>query len=604
MKLLPARFVAVAAGLLVVCLAATADPPTADDGHEFVLLTEARPVLVSVHAQLDGKPVRVAWDDFVRYIFAYLDVDGDGMLSQAEVERAPTLEQILTGGLGRAFGFPAMGKGKAAPPATLADLDTDKDGRVSLAELGAYYRNSGFLPVQVQPDGGTGNPLAGLALYGGQRPEPTVEAVAEAMFALLDVNKDGKLTREELARAPAVLLARDDNDDEMIVPGEIAPSPKNTALAGMMAMGMGGGGSPAKGNKHLLLVTERGVAPPNLVQRLQEKYGAVPEDSGDRKAHAKRLGLDAATFARLDVNGDGVLDAAELAAFVKRPPDVTLTMRVGRVQGGTARVELSATKEPALRANKVHFTSGLAQLDLGRTRVDLVAQPSTYGADRIAGILRQQLLAQFRQADKDKNGYLDAREAAANRTFGGMFNAMDRDGDGKVYEAEAIAYFDRLADLQGRARAACVTLVLTDQSRGLFDLLDSDRDGRLSVREMRSAVKLLEQFDTGHKGYLERSDLPHSYRLSLRAGPASAGAAGPAAILELYRTPEREGGVPERTAGPLWFRKMDRNRDGDVSRKEFLGSDEQFRQIDRDGDGLISAAEAMQFDALNRLAQP
>jgi Ca2+-binding EF-hand superfamily protein len=604
MKRLPIRSLALAVVcLLIVCLAAPADPPGADEAQDVVLLTEARPVLLRVHAQLDGKPVQAAWDDFMQYVFAYLDVNGDSTLSQDEIERAPTLDQILSGGLGRAFGG-GMGKGAATAAPTLADIDTDKDGRVSRAELAAFFRKSGFAPVQVQPDTGTGSPLAGLALYGGRRPEPTVEAVAQAIFALLDTNKDGKLTREELAAAPTVLLAHDTNDDEMIVPSELAAGPKaGNALAGMMAMG-GAAAPTAKGNKNLHLVSKPGEAPPDLVRRLQSKYRAAGDDNPEPRLRQGDLGLDAAAFAGLDANGDGTLDAKELAAFAKRPADIVLTMRAGRLHGAAARVELPATKDNAVSlASKLQLKGAVAQLDLGRTRVDLVGQASGYETDRIGGILRQQLLAQFKQADKDKNGYLDAKEAAANGIFRGMFKAMDRDGDGKVYESEAVAYFDQLANLQRRARAACVTLVLTNQSRGLFDLLDTDRDGRLSVREMRGAVKLLEQLDTGHKGYLESRDLPTSHQLALRGGPADTGAAGAAAFVALYRIMDQSDGPPERTVGPLWFRKMDRNRDGDVSRKEFLGTDAQFRAIDSDGDGLISVQEATHFDARKRNPQ-
>ena len=600
---LPFRFAI--AGLFAVCLGAMADPPPTIDGQDCVLLTEARPVLLRIHAQLDGKPVQAAWDGFMEHLFAYLDVNHDGVLDQHEVDRAPSLDQILSGGLGRAFGVPGMGKGKAPPEPSLAEIDTDKDGRVTQPELAAYYRRSGFLPVQVQPDGAGGSPLAGLALYSGRRPEPTVEAVAQAMFALLDANKDGKLTRDELAAAPTVLLARDEDDDEMIVPLEIAPSPKNAnPFAGMMAMGGRGGAAGAKGNKHLLLIRKPGEPPSDLVQRLQKKYRAASDDA-EVKLRSKDLGLDAATFAQLDANGDGVLDADELAGFVKRPPDLLVNLRVGRIESGTAHVDMPAGKDgPPPLASKLQLKGDVAQLDLGRTRVDLRTEVAPYGPDRIGGIVRQQLLGQFKQADKDKNGYVDAKEASGSRTFSNMFKAMDRDGDGKVYESEAIAYFDQLVDLQARARAACVTLVLTNQSRGLFDLLDTDRDGRLSVRELRGAVKLLEQLDTAKKGYLEARDLPKSYQLALRQGPASTPAAGGAAFLALYQTQRGGDAVPERTVGPMWFRKMDRNRDGDVSRREFLGSDEQFRAIDTDGDGLISAAEATRFDAANRKAQP
>jgi Ca2+-binding EF-hand superfamily protein len=589
-----------AALTLAVCLGTAADPPAADappidDRHDFVFLGEARPVLIRMHVRVDGKPVQAAVDDFMRYLFAYLDIDGDNVLSKEEAERAPALDQLLSGGIAQGVG--GFGGGKAGATPSFAEMDVDKDGKVTLAELSAYYHNQGFLPVQLQAESKQSNPLAGI--YGGKRAEPTVEAVGEAIFALLDTNKDGKLTREELAAAPSILLQRDENDDEMIATSEIAPPPKSNA--NMFAMGMAGGGKAGspKSIKNLVLVARPGEVPPDLVNRLQAFYGAPAEDDEEKKLSRADLGLDEPTFAGLDVNKDGVLDGKELAAFVKRSPDVEMVVRVGNTDGA-ARVELMTAKTSPL-AGKSQIKSGLARLDLGRTRLDLVTN-TEYQANRFGSILREQILAQFKQADKDKKGYLEEKSIkGGNRFFAGLFKTMDRDGDGKLFESEVIAYFDQMAELQRRTRLACVTLVFANQSRGLFDALDVDRDGRLSVREMRGAVKLLDQLDAQKKGYLVKADLPHSYQITLRRGPASTGGlGGAAAFFDLYSSTGASDGLPELTAGPLWFRKMDRNRDGDVSRKEFLGTDDQFRQIDTDGDGLISVEEADRFDAAAR----
>ena len=572
------------------------DRPAADDAQDFVFLAEARPVLVRLHVRVDGKPLQAAWDDFVKYLFDYLDVNGDGVLSKEEAARAPAADQVGGGGFpGQGFG----GLGGTAAP-SLEALDADKDGQVSLAELAAYYRKHGLAPLQVQVESADANPLGGAAAYfAGTRPEPPVAAVREAVFALLDADRDGKLTREELAAAPAALLRLDEDDDEMITPHELAPNARPAgALSGLgkMMARAGGSGSPA-GNSTLVLLAAPGEAPADLVRRLQERYGPKSDRPEEKKLSRKDLGLDEATFGRLDANGDGVLDAGELAAFVKRAPDLELVLRLGK-GGPAARVELVAGEgRPAPLAGRVSATADLALLDLGVTRVELRPVDEDR-PDRFAGLLRQQYVSQFRQADADGNGYVDEKEARNNRLLRGLFKAMDRDGDGKLTEKELLAYLDAYRAIQARARAGSVSLVLSDQSRGLFDLLDADRDGRLSVREMRQAPQLLERLDRDGKGYLTREDVPRSYRLTLRRGPAGAGgAADVAAAVNRYLGGYRSEPGREASAGPLWFRKMDRNRDGDVSRKEFPFSDEEFRKIDTDGDGLISLEEAEKADA-------
>jgi Ca2+-binding EF-hand superfamily protein len=181
----------------------------------------------------------------------------------------------------------------------------------------------------------------------------------------------------------------------------------------------------------------------------------------------------------------------------------------------------------------------------------------------------------------------------------GHFKMMDRDNDGKVTQKEFVAYFRLMSALQVRATASCVSLVFIDAGRGLFDLLDTDRNGKLTVHEMNQAPKLLERLDKAGRGYLTEYDLPRSWHVMVRRGPA--GGLGFSAVGDGGFTGFREEPAPQPKKGPLWFRQMDHNGDGFVSRREFPGSDEQFRQIDIDGDGLIGLEEAERADARFRM---
>jgi Ca2+-binding EF-hand superfamily protein len=569
-------------------------PPT--DVQDFVLLTDARPVLVRLHVRIDGEPFRAVWYDFMQDLFETLDVNGDGVLDQDELARAPSVDLLMArGGLG--FGLPV----EKVTARALAEKN--KGRKVTATDLAAYYRQNGLAPLQVRfgPTPVTLPPdqsrLPGQASPGPRRepqrrePSPGI-AVARATFTLLDTDKTGKLTREKLAAASTALLKADD-DDEIVTTRELACYAASHRLATVPDV------------EPVMLVHPDEPAD-ELVRGLLARYGPKTDKPADWKVTQKDLGLDSATFALLDADKDGKLDKEELARFARRPPDLELTIRLS-AKGTAAQVELNTKDGQSPLAANVKAKDGAVTVDLGSVTVRMRPADAAVRPRGLERLIDTRGVFDFLDEKKGQLVEADTLDPEAG-IFRGHFRLIDRDGKGKVTKNDLVAYVRKMSDLQARATAACISLVFIEDGQGLFDFLDADHDGRLIAHEMLKAPALLGRLDRDGKGYLTPSDVPGRCQLLVRRGPA----AGPGYSALFYKGgslyPGTEVGEgeddrpppPEPKAGPLWFRKMDRNGDGFVSRREFPGGDDLFNKIDTDGDGLISAEEAIKADALVR----
>ncbi len=589
---------------LVICLAAIAavsaaateeqrtnDRPqaTTDDVQDLVFLGETRPVFLRLHIWTDGKPFQTAWNEFIGQVFKYLDMDADGLLNKEEADRVLPPE-TLSGDAG-AF--------RLAPPAPAARtrLETDKDGKVTLEQLADYYRRNGIAPFQF----GSGQPQTsrpGAVVIGGPSAPASAEAVNLALFALLDTGKDGRLSKEELASAATALSPRDADDDEMIALQEVVPSATGSPYLFVDQIRP----APRPSLAAPVIPVQNGEPAERIVREMQARYGSKAERPETKTLSQKDLGLDDETFKRLDQNKDGELAGEELRNFAKRSPDLELIVRLGKKDVTEKSLEAVVEKsKPTPLAGNLKNKEGTLILDLGATRGDLMSGGDQTADPRSSLLLRQQYQAQFKQLDSNNSESLDRGEAERNPLFRTAFKFMDRDGDGQLTEKELMAYLEKLEEFQGKLMSSCVSLGLSDQGRGMFDLMDTSRDGRLSVRELRQTPKLLETLDRDGDGQLSRADIPRNYQLAVRRGPANP--PNPVRNIVVGGGGRPEPRPPEPTAGPVWFRKMDNNRDGDVSRREFLGTAEEFGKIDTDGDGLINAEEAERADAGYRKAK-
>src|SRR5262249_8490239 len=158
------------------------------DVQDFVYPGENGPVLIRLHVRIDGKPLVDAWEEFVGKLFAFLDVDGDGVLSKTEAARVPPIPMLFNNGPG--FAGPR-------PNIEMA-LAKNRDGKVTRDEMADWLRRNGAAPFQLRAGGN--QQFQTRIVFLGQAEPPSADAINEKLFALLDANKDGKLSRSELAR--------------------------------------------------------------------------------------------------------------------------------------------------------------------------------------------------------------------------------------------------------------------------------------------------------------------------------------------------------------------------------------------------------------------
>ena len=329
------------------------------------------------------------------------------------------------------------------------------------------------------------------------------------IFKALDVDGDGKLSTAELARAEEALRRFDLNDDELITAQELVGNTVNPVQVFQPIAPPQVSASTGP----VLLIPSDAVGRYRAAKTVLAHYDKKADGVLTREA----IRLPGGLFDKLDKDRDGVLNAAELSAWLTMPPDAVVVVRLGKIGSDQAPVEalVGDPDRPAVAVEKT--APGVLRLSVGNLRVRL-KEGSANAGNPLGARLRQFYLQNFKAADKDNKGFLNAddlKDRQAQAIFGSLFAAADHDGDGKLTEMELIEYLNLVDDAP-----ACLTgMTVTESGTGLFEMLDADGDGRLSIRELRNAAKRLGPLDREGKGYIARGDIPSQVQIALTPGP-------------------------------------------------------------------------------------
>ncbi|MHC5011752.1 MAG: EF-hand domain-containing protein [Planctomycetota bacterium] len=398
---------------------------------------------------------------------------------------------------------------------------------------------------------------------------PAAPAVAEdeappatsRFFETYDRNGDGQVTQDEFQGDGEIFRLLDKDEDGVITPTDLGlPTDyrPERARPGTPAPGAGPGASP---NRPGPQGADRAAA-------MRRRLEAMDRNGDGRIGRDEFRGPDE-VFGRLDRDGNGTIDAADLEALAAGQPGQPGQGQPGRQRPGRPR------PAPTPEQDAMRFR-GMDKDGDGKLVADEFPRPEVFArvdADQDGFVTLEEYqaaVAQYRRQGQRQ------RQRQQGRRGGGLteqaFRRFDQDRDGQVTRDEfpgSDERFDQL-DVNGDGlltdadRRPAPDAAPTDRApatptpRGPVDASDEDGDGKLSRDEFEGSDEEWRRLDANGDGWITKDETGEDRGPDLAAIVA----------------------------------RDDVDGDGRVSRREFTGTAEAFDALDRTRDGVLDAQDA------------
>jgi Ca2+-binding EF-hand superfamily protein len=401
------------------------------------------------------------------------------------------------------------------------------------------------------------------------------------------------LAEDEPAPANALLKHRDADRDGRLSPAEFGPDRELFDLLDRDGDGFLTAQELPRPRKPRGEGSQEGA---DRARKQAEKFLKENDKDGDGRIGMSEWPISSRPLMDFDGNGDQVLDLDEVSRFFAGRGD-------GRRRGpGDAPPEgmPGGPGGPADREPMAGRPGGPDHAHVRELAEGLLRRLDKDGDGKISGEeMPKEGRPDLSKADRNGDGGIDlfeltvvvaerAGEAGDGRMLARRLKQMDSNGDGVVERAEWKGPPERFdlvdGDRDGRiteAEAKQALSAMGGEGRGegrwmdrnadaAFRRFDADGDGRITAEEWKARPETFAMLDANKDGAVTREELTPK-------GPARA----------------RRGGGPDVRSGKdsaHFLGKYDANRDGQVTREEFP-HERRFSEIDADGNGVLSKAE-------------
>ena len=461
-------------------------------------------------------------------------------------------------------------------------LDTNNDGKLSHAEFqksplirkvarpkAEKFLNSLGPQPDPQPDD-IGTQFSRVA--GGTmlsiRADASTARDDTLIYDLIDSDKSGLVDAEELARAEARLRQKDSDYDQCVSFEEFQPAVMNQQTI-VASLPEDEQAKSVLSDMMIQSQSSRQLRPAML-----KKY----DRNDDKRLSPDELHWSVELYDRMDANRDGDLNFYELQNAPQVPFDLQVTVELMPKDNTVPSISLANS---AMEAVAESTRSDMVTIISTGFRLTLVSRRNDPIEDGVANAMQG-----FNELDTDANGYIDMTEASQRiRMQRGLFDMIDTDRDAKIFGPE----MKQFVSVAGIPVSSTCRLNVYDTGFGFFQILDTNSDGRLSAREMKDVPKSLGAMDHDGTSGLSPTEPTRNYRIEFTRGSFVLFGKIEPRSMQATAAPVYVSRVAQ---GPVWYQRMDRNNDGDLTWEEFLGSRRDFDRLDVDKDGLIGLKEA------------